>query len=111
MASVNGRTGIIGPDGAVIASADPRTTAVVEAEVTLDTSITPGTRVGHWVGRLAGPLTVLALAVALLGYPRRRESGSPNHTLEPPDHSDRDLAAPPPDDRQDRTMSPPTSRS
>ena len=84
VASVNGRTGIIGPDGAVIASADPRTTAVVEAEVTLDSSITPGTRVGHWVGRLAGPLTVLALAVALLGYPRRRESGSPDHSARAP---------------------------
>ena len=29
--SVNGRTGIIAPDGAVIASAEPRTTAVVDA--------------------------------------------------------------------------------
>ena len=93
MASVNGRTGVIGPDGAVIDSAEPRTTAVVDAEVTLDSSITPGTRVGHWIGRLAGPLTVLALAVALLGYRRRRASGGPDHALEPPDRSDRDLAS------------------
>ena len=48
---------------------------------------------GHWVGRLAGPLTVLALAVALLGYRRRRASGGPDRTLEPPDRSDRDLAS------------------
>ena len=33
VASINGRTGIVGPDGAVIASAEPRTTAVVDAEV------------------------------------------------------------------------------
>ncbi len=72
VASVNGRTGIIGPDGEVVASADPRTTAVVAAEVGLDSSITPGTRVGHWVGRLAGPLTVLLLLAAVLGYGRRR---------------------------------------
>ena len=26
----------------------------VEAEVALDASVTPGTHVGHWVGRLAG---------------------------------------------------------
>jgi apolipoprotein N-acyltransferase len=92
VASVNGRTGIIGPDGAVIASADPRTTAVVDADVTLDSSITPGTRVGHWVGRLVGPLTVLALVVALLGYRRRRTSGALTDTVESPDHTDRDLA-------------------
>ena len=56
--------------------ADPRTTAVLEADVSLDRSITPGTYVGHWVGRLTGLLTVLALAVAVLGY-RRRAPGRP----------------------------------
>jgi apolipoprotein N-acyltransferase len=74
VASVNGRTGVIGPDGEVISAAEPRTTAVVEAQMSLDSSITPGTRVGHWVGRLAGPLTILALLVAVLGYRRRRGS-------------------------------------
>ena len=53
VASVNGRTGIIGPDGAVIDPAEPRTTAVIDAEVSLDSSITPGTRVGP-LGRPAG---------------------------------------------------------
>ena len=71
VASVNGRTGIIGPDGEVVSEAATRTTAVVEAEVGLDSSITPGTHVGHWVGRLSGPLTILLLLVALLGYRRR----------------------------------------
>lgn len=80
VASVNGRTGIIGPDGEVLAAADPRTTAVVDARVSLESSITPGTRVGHWVGRLSGPVTLVVVLVAAfggwlvdrLGYRRRR---------------------------------------
>jgi apolipoprotein N-acyltransferase len=77
VASVNGRTAIIGPDGAILAAADPRTTTVLDTEVTLDSSITPGTRVGHWVGRHSGPLAVLAVAVALLVYRRgRRTTGA-----------------------------------
>ena len=88
IASVNGRTAIIGPDGAILAAADPRTTTVLDTEVTLDSSITPGTRVGHWVGRLSGPLTVLAVAVALLVYRRgRRTTGA---QVDVPEH--RDLA-------------------
>jgi apolipoprotein N-acyltransferase len=88
IASVNGRTAIIGPDGAVLATADPRTTAVLDTEVTLDSSITPGTRVGHWVGRLSGPLTVLAVAVALLVYRRGRRTTGAQEDV--PEH--RDLA-------------------
>jgi apolipoprotein N-acyltransferase len=82
IASVNGRTGIIAADGSVLAQAEPRTTAVITAEVGLDASITPGTHVGHWVGRLAGPLTVLALVVAALGYRRRRTPQAPAWTAE-----------------------------
>jgi apolipoprotein N-acyltransferase len=91
IASVNGRTGVIGPDGSVLAAAEPRTTTVLDVEVGLDSSITPGTRVGHWVGRLSGPVTVLALVMALLGYRRRRSPDVPDRALEPPDRSDRDL--------------------
>jgi apolipoprotein N-acyltransferase len=87
VASVNGRTAIIGPDGTVLAAADPRTTAVLDLEVTLDSSITPGTRVGHWVGRLTGPLTILAVAAALLVYRRGRTPGAERDV---PEH--RDLA-------------------
>jgi apolipoprotein N-acyltransferase len=71
IASVNGQSGIIAADGSVVASAAPRTTAVIEADVDLDASITPGTYVGHGVARSTGLLTVLALAVAALGYRRR----------------------------------------
>jgi apolipoprotein N-acyltransferase len=71
IASINGRSGIIAPDGTVVTEAQPRTTSVLSADIGLDASITPGTRVGHWVGRLAGPFTLLLTAVALLGYRRR----------------------------------------
>jgi len=82
IASVNGRTGIIAADGSVLAQAEPRTTSVISAEVGLDASITPGTHVGHWVGRLAGPMTVLALVVAALGYRLRRTPETPTRTAE-----------------------------
>jgi apolipoprotein N-acyltransferase len=92
IASVNGRSGIIAPDGSVVTEAVPRTTSVLSARIGLDASLTPGTRVGHWVGRLAGPLTVLALAVALLGYrrrgsPRDRDREAPQTQDQIPDHT------------------------
>jgi apolipoprotein N-acyltransferase len=82
IASVNGRTAIIGPDGSILAAADPRTTTVLDTEITLDSSITPGTHVGHWVGRLSGPLTVLALVVSLLVYRRGRATRAPEDIRE-----------------------------
>jgi hypothetical protein len=75
----------------VISEAAPRTTAVLDVEVGLESSITPGTRVGHWVGLLAGPLTVLALGLSMLGYRRRRSPGVRDRALEPREPSDRDL--------------------
>jgi apolipoprotein N-acyltransferase len=71
IASINGLSGIIAPDGGVMTTAEPRTTSVLNADVPLESTVTPGTYVGHWVGRLAGLLTVLALAAAMLGYRRR----------------------------------------
>jgi apolipoprotein N-acyltransferase len=71
IASINGLSGIVAPDGSVMTTAQPRTTSVLNASVPLESTVTPGTYVGHWIGRLAGLLTVLALAVALLGYRRR----------------------------------------
>jgi apolipoprotein N-acyltransferase len=50
--------------------------------VGVDASITPGTYVGHWVGRLAGPLTVLAIMAAALGYRRRRTPETPTRAAE-----------------------------
>ncbi|MEO6512579.1 MAG: apolipoprotein N-acyltransferase [Nocardioides sp.] len=71
IASINGLSGVIDAEGHVITKADPRTTTVLEADLSLERTVTPGTYVGHWVGRLSGLVTVLALALALLGYRRR----------------------------------------
>ena len=93
IASINGISGDHRAGRRVLAAADPRTTTVLDTEVTLDSSITPGTRVGHWVGRLSGPLTVLAVAAALLVYRRgRRTTGaqeaSPSTATSPPPAAD-----------------------
>ncbi len=94
IASINGRSGIIAPDGSVVTQAEPRTTSVLTADIALDASVTPGTRVGHWVGRLAGPFTVLITAVALLGYRRR---GDPRDRAGKADETQDQAAEPAPE--------------
>ena len=76
IASVNGISGVIDAEGHVLTQADPRTTAVLEADVSLDRSITPGTYVGHWVGRLDRP--------AHRSGPRRRGAGLSSARPQPP---------------------------
>jgi apolipoprotein N-acyltransferase len=96
VASIDGQSGIIAPDGTVIGTVPTLTTSVLDADVPLVSALTPGTYVGHWVGRLSGPLTVLALAVAALGYRRRgaRPLASEPDTTEPqttePDATERE---------------------
>ncbi|GAA1908792.1 apolipoprotein N-acyltransferase [Nocardioides lentus] len=92
VAAINGVSGVIGPDGEVRQSADPRTRAVLEADVVLADSAPPSVLVGPWLGRAATTLAVLALLLALalprlpvtararLGSaPYRRSSGAPPH--------------------------------
>ncbi|WP_051551742.1 apolipoprotein N-acyltransferase [Nocardioides sp. URHA0020] len=68
VASTNGVSGIISPDGQVVARADPRTQAALVERVGLDTAITPAVRIGAWSGRLCLLLTILGLALALFPY-------------------------------------------
>ena len=58
VAATNGISGIIGPDGEVIAEARPRTTSVLVESVGLSDRVTPAVRLGPWPGRLAVVLTV-----------------------------------------------------
>jgi len=72
VASPNGVSGVIAPDGEVVAVADPRTRAVLVEEVGLATAVTPAVRLGAWPGRVCAVLTITGLAVGALPYRRRR---------------------------------------
>ena len=72
VATTNGVSGLIAPDGHVIATADKQTRAVLEARLGLTSQLTPAVRIGPWTGRVAGGLTVLGIVVVLLPYRRRR---------------------------------------
>jgi apolipoprotein N-acyltransferase len=87
VASTNGVTGIIAPDGHVVASADPRTTAVLVERVGLGTSLTPAMRVGPWSGRLLMALTALGMLLGLVSTRRgSSRSNGPAHERQVPPH-------------------------
>jgi len=71
VATTNGVSGIISPDGQVVATAENRTRAVLVAQVGLTDALTPAVRIGPWSGRLAVLLTGLGVALCLLTYRRR----------------------------------------
>ena len=72
IASVNGRSGFISPDGSVAAAIEPRTAAVLQYEVPLVRGVPPAMWVGPWLGRATVPLAAGAVVWALLPYRRRR---------------------------------------
>ena len=77
VASPNGISGVISPDGEVVATADPRTQAVLVEQVGLSSEITPAVRLGPWVGRGSAVLTGIGLLLGLLAYRRERRSTGP----------------------------------
>ncbi len=83
VASPNGRSGVIAPDGTVIATADPRTAAVLVERVGLVEQVTPVIRMGAWPGRLFTALSIVGLVLGGLTYRRKREhAGSVRTTSE-----------------------------
>lgn len=72
VASTNGVSGVVAPDGSVVATADPRTTAVMVEEVGLVRDVPLGIALGGWVGRVCIGLTLLGLLLAMLAYRRSR---------------------------------------
>ena len=88
VATTNGVSGLIAPDGHVIATADKRTRAVLVERLGLTSQLTPATRIGPWSGRAAMVLTVVGVLLVLLPYRRRRQEdagpgGPPARELEP----------------------------
>jgi apolipoprotein N-acyltransferase len=82
VAATNGVTGLIDPDGQVIAAATPRTQDVLVGELPLSTVVTPGVRLNPWLGRLGG-LVVVAALIGLLPYRRRgNNEETPTHAVE-----------------------------
>jgi apolipoprotein N-acyltransferase len=72
VASTNGISGIISPDGDVVATADPRTRAVLVEEVSLMEGVTPGVRLAPWVAKACAVLTVVGVLLGALPYRRKR---------------------------------------
>jgi apolipoprotein N-acyltransferase len=83
VASTNGVSGVIAPDGEVVDVAQPRTQDVLLEEVALIDTLTPATRIGPWPGRSAALLTVLGLLVALRGRRTRRQPEVPPTATDP----------------------------
>lgn len=73
VAATNGITGVVAPDGTVVAAAEPRTTAVLEERVGLSTDLTPAVRLGPWPSRVFTGLSLLCLAVGAIAYRRPRD--------------------------------------
>ena len=72
VAATNGVSGLIGPDGQVVAPADVRTRTVLVESLPLSDEITPGVRVGPWLGRGAVAATAVGLLAAWVAYRRAR---------------------------------------
>jgi apolipoprotein N-acyltransferase len=76
VAAINGITGVIAPDGSVVASVPVRTESYVDATVGLYDGVTPAVRIGPWLGRLCLGLVVLGWLLALGQYRRTRTAPS-----------------------------------
>jgi apolipoprotein N-acyltransferase len=74
VASTNGLSGVIRPDGSVAAEAQPRTTSVLVEEVTLMSGVTPAVWLGAWPGRVFIFLTCVGLFLGVITYRRSRDS-------------------------------------
>lgn len=91
VASTNGLSGVIAPDGHVIARAAPRTRSVLNERVGLVDALTPAVRLGAWPGRGAAAGTIVGLMLAGLTRRGRRTVGTAAHH-DAPDAPDQEMS-------------------
>ena len=72
VAAINGISGVVRPDGEVVASVPAREDGVLVETVGLSTTLTPAVRLGLWPGRLCLVFLVCHTAYVLVTYRRRR---------------------------------------
>ena len=82
VASTNGISGVIAPDGSVVRRAPERETVVLEEAVQLRTEVLPAVRFGAWLEWGLAGLAVLATCVALVRYRRRSPVAQPEKVHE-----------------------------
>jgi apolipoprotein N-acyltransferase len=75
VAAINGITGVIAPDGSVVASVPARSQSYVDARVGLYDAVTPAVRIGPWLGRGCAGLVILGWLLAWGQYRRIRRTG------------------------------------
>jgi apolipoprotein N-acyltransferase len=71
VAAINGISGIVRPDGSVVASVPARGQEVLVETVGLSSTLTPAVRLGVWPGRAALAFLVGHTLVVLIAYRRR----------------------------------------
>jgi apolipoprotein N-acyltransferase len=72
VAAINGVSGVVRPDGTVVASVPARTAGVLVETVGLSTTTTPAVRLGVWPARLTLAFLVLHASFVLVTYRRSR---------------------------------------
>jgi apolipoprotein N-acyltransferase len=82
VATPNGRSGVIAPDGTVVATADPRTSEVIVEQVGLVDQLTPAIRLGAWPARVFTGLSLLGLALGVLVSRRGRDRAGSSRVSE-----------------------------
>jgi apolipoprotein N-acyltransferase len=74
VAAINGITGVIDPNGRVVASTPARTESYVDSSVALYDVVTPAVRMGAWPARASLGLVVIGWLFALGRYRRSRRT-------------------------------------
>ncbi|NYE38065.1 apolipoprotein N-acyltransferase [Nocardioides cavernae] len=81
VAAINGISGVVRPDGTVVASVPARGQEVLVETVGLSTTTTPAVVLGVWPGRLALVFLLVHTLTVLIAYGRRRRGTRPGSAV------------------------------